>query len=295
VAHEAYKIAVEPHVGQNDCIVVINGLPRARHTADPEDDVETVLRAVARRVAACEQEASPELLDLTWTQGFLENAAETQPNLVDAVRHRIPDEVLALAFGCLAEAGISVRHERLLDAMLDYVDAAPDPSTLDAGAARSNAGPFSPYALTQHVRLKLPETVVRSFAAGRPTTMIVLDADLERRLRTQIAAAVDHAPAYRVPEAAALLRQLGVAVSRHDVSRDVAVVTARDLRRHVNVLVGAQFPTVAVLAREEAIDLDLAGDGRLEGEPGSAESEAFDPAPLLEEVSLAAEPLTADD
>ena len=277
VARGAYDVVVVQDLGQDDYVVVINGLPRARHTASSEDEFGTVLGAVALRVAQCEREASAELLDLTWTRGFLETTAQSLPHLVEAIRHDIPDEIVALTFGCLAEAGIPGRDERLLDAMLDYIGSAPDPASLDARADRWDEARFSPHALVQHTRLALPERVAGSFAGDLPSLAVELDRRLEDRLRTAIAAATADPPVYRIAEAAALLRELGGIVSDHKASSAIAVVTARDLRRHVNSLIGAQFPTVAVIAREEAIKLELVTCARLVGESDSVEDTEIEP------------------
>jgi subtilisin-like proprotein convertase family protein/tetratricopeptide (TPR) repeat protein len=282
---QAFTVVVDESLEAAGYAVVINGLPRAQarlpHPAPSDDDAW--LLPLVGCVANCLHEASHELLDLAWTQGFLENTQRTSPLLVDSVRREVPDEVIAFVISSLPASEIGEYDDRLLDCMLDYVACAPDSALLDAGpveppwvergledsvavderlhnAARlescdepPGADCLSPPALVQHVRLALRDRLA-GYAATQPWRAAAeLEAALEQRLREAISGAPPGSPAiYRVPEAPSLLRQLESWLSNAEAASDAVVVTASDLRRHLRQLVAAQFPSLAVIARDEA-------------------------------------------
>jgi type III secretory pathway component EscV len=210
--------------------IVINDLPRSCGTA-PES---TGAAALSEDLLGCLGEAAHELIGVGWTERYLEHLAVLSPPLVAAVRRRYTVEVVCWLISRLVADRFSLRDDRILDCLLEF-----EPPVDDLAA------------LWRHTRSRLRDSLAfRLSGDGRTVSAIELDPESESKLRAGISTEGSVFAGYSARDALPLLRQMRILVERSPDTRPV-LVTAPDLRAHVERIVTAQFPTVPVVAHDE--------------------------------------------
>ena len=206
------------------------------------DDAESVESMLAAQVSACLQEAAAEFVDLAWVEEYLDLHAERLAELVEVVRHRLPEDRLTEVFARIAGEGRTLRGPAVIERLLEAGDQPAIELVLDEAEQEAALGWAEDWldvtGLVELARTAAP-------LARPPAWSVALGETSIAQLR-----AGDDGDAE-----ASVLRLVDAAAGPSD--GDGVLVVPLDLRPVVSELVRAQLPTLPVVTRHEPVDVQL--------------------------------------